>query len=347
MKEYSIKDIAKNISGRIVGEHSLKIRKVEHVRYAQKGHITFIGHKNYLKNWENSEASAAIINDSFLVEPISGKAIVFVQNVDVALLNVLKMFEPPPPEYAYGIHSKSFIHKKAFTGKNVNISPGCYIGPGARINDNCILYPNVTILDNTIIGDNTVIWPGVVIRERCIIGRNCIIHSNSTIGTDGFGYIPSNDEKRISKIPQIDIVTIGDDVEIGSGTCIDRGKHTATEIGKGTKIDNLVQIGHNCKIGNFCIISGTTGIAGSVVLGNGVTIGGGVGIKDNINIGDGARIAAGSNVSNDIKPGMDVSGTPAHEHRHNLKEWSAIRRLPGLIKKMRKFENKLKDINEN
>ncbi|MCK4821889.1 UDP-3-O-(3-hydroxymyristoyl)glucosamine N-acyltransferase, partial [bacterium] len=171
-----------------------------------------------------------------------------------------------------------------------------------------------------------------VLRERCQIGNKCIIHPNVTIGADGFGYRPADDGKSLVKIPQIGTVIVGDDVEIGAGSCIDRGKFSATSIGNGTKIDNLVQIGHNCRIGRSCVIAGMTGVSGSVTIGDGVIIGGGVGIKDHVTIGNGARIGGKSGVISDVAPGQTVIGFPAGEYKKTLRQWAALKKLPDLYK---------------
>ena len=187
------------------------------------------------------------------------------------------------------------------------------------------IYPNVSIFDDTTIGDYTTVWSGTVIRERSIIGKHCIFHSNVSIGADGFGYRPS--EQGLTKIPHIGNVVIGNYVEIGANSCVDRGKFSATVLGDGCKIDNLVQIGHNSVLGKFCIMAGNSGLAGSVTLGDGVVIGGSASIKDHTTIHSGATVGAGSGVMNDVPPGKTVVGYPACDSREMLKQWVALRKL--------------------
>jgi len=194
---------------------------------------------------------------------------------------------------------------------------------------------NVTILDDTSIGNETIIWSGTVIRERCRIGNLCIIHPNVTIGADGFGYRPSPDGKGLVKIPQIGTVEIGDGVEIGAGSCIDRGKFSATTIGDGTKIDNLVQVAHNCKLGLCCVMAGQSGLAGSVTLGNAVMMGGGARVKDHVTVGDNVKLGGNTGVIRDVPPGKTLLGVPADDHRQTLRLWSAQKKLPALIKQMK------------
>ncbi|WP_396179216.1 UDP-3-O-(3-hydroxymyristoyl)glucosamine N-acyltransferase, partial [Flavobacterium sp.] len=206
------------------------------------------------------------------------------------------------------------------------IGANCYIGPKAIIGKNVRIYPNVTILDESSIGDRSVIWSGTVVRERCHIGTDCIIHPNATIGPDGFGFRPCP-ERGLAKIPQIGNVVIGNYVEIGANTCIDRGKFSSTTLGDGCKIDNLVQIGHNSKLGKFCIMAGNSGLAGSVTLGDGVIIGGSASIKDHTTIGSGATIGAGSGVTGDVPAGKVMLGYPAIDARDALKQWAILKRL--------------------
>ena len=181
-------------------------------------------------------------------------------------------------------------------------------------------------------GRNTTIWSGTVVRERCHIGNECIIHPNATIGADGFGFRPC-EENGLVKIPQIGNVIIGNRVEIGANTCVDRGKFSSTIVGDGCKIDNLVQIGHNSKLGKFCIMAGNSGLAGSVTLGNGVIIGGSASIKDHTTIGDGAVIGAGSGVTGDVPAGKTMLGYPAVEARDALKQWALLKQMVCGLKK--------------
>ena len=212
------------------------------------------------------------------------------------------------------------------------MGPGCFVGKNVRIGAGTILHPNVTVMDETVIGAQCVLWSGVQIRERCRIGNGCILQFGVSIGSDGFGYRPSADGRSLVKIPHIGNVVIGNGVEIGSNSCVDRGKFSATTIGDGTKIDNLVQIGHNSRIGRCCVVAACTGIAGSVTIGDGVMIGGCVAVRDHVTIGSGARIGGGSGVAGDVQAGHTVVGYPADDHREMLRQWSALRKLPDHLK---------------
>jgi UDP-3-O-[3-hydroxymyristoyl] glucosamine N-acyltransferase len=326
MKSYSILEINEVLKGTIVGGTDLKITAPEQLDQASATEISFIGHKKYEKFWESSNACAAVVNEDISIEPGENKVFIKVKNADLAMSQVLELFAPPTPLFSMDIHPSATVDPTAFIGSGTRIGAGSYIGPKVQIGENVTIYPNVTILDECSIGNNTIIWSGCVIRERCHIGSNCIIHPNATIGADGFGFRP-DPQRGLVKIPQIGNVIIGNNVEIGANSCVDRGKFSSTVLGDGCKIDNLVQIGHNSKLGKFCIMAGNSGLAGSVTLGDGVIIGGSASIKDHTTIGDGAIVGAGSGVVSDIPAGKTMLGYPAVEARDALKQWAILKRL--------------------
>jgi len=326
MKTYTIQEINQVIKGEIVGNTTAIITAPEQLEVAKETEISFIGNKKYEKFWSTSSACAAVVNQDIAIEPGENRAFIKVSNADLAMSQVLEMFAPPTPVFSVAIHPTAVVDASAKIGLGTNIGAGAYIGPNVIIGDNVLIYPNVTILDECTIGNQTTIWSGTVIRERCHIGSHCIIHPNATIGADGFGFRP-DPERGLVKIPQIGNVIIGNGVEIGANSCVDRGKFSSTIVGDGCKIDNLVQIGHNSKLGKFCIMAGNSGLAGSVTLGNGVIIGGSASIKDHTVIGDGAIVGAGSGVTGDIPAGKTMLGYPAVEARDALKQWAILKRL--------------------
>jgi len=326
MKSYSVLEINEVLKGVIAGATSQTITAPEQLETANESEISFIGNKKYEKLWETSKACVAIVNEDISIEPGENRAFIKVKNADLAMSQVLEMFAPSAPVFAQDIHPTAVVDATAVLGAGVRIGAGSYIGPKVTIGDYATIYPNVTILDECTIGKNTVIWSGTVIRERCHLGNDCIIHPNATIGADGFGFRPCA-ERGLVKIPQIGNVIIGNNVEIGANSCVDRGKFSSTVLGDGCKIDNLVQIGHNSKLGKFCIMAGNSGLAGSVTLGNGVIIGGSASIKDHTTIGDGAIVGAGSGVTGDIPAGKTMLGYPAVEARDALKQWAILKRL--------------------
>jgi UDP-3-O-[3-hydroxymyristoyl] glucosamine N-acyltransferase len=326
MKSFLIHEINNILKGEIVGNTTQRITAPEQLEMASDTEISFIGNKKYEKYWATSKACLAIVNHDISIEPGENRAFIKVKNADLAMSQVLELFAPPMPSFPVDIHPTAIVDPTVKIGNGTKIGAGCYIGPHVNIEENVTIYPNVTILDNTTIGQHTIIWSGVVIRERTIIGSHCIFHPNCSIGADGFGFRP-DPERGLVKIPQIGNVVIGNHVEIGAGSCVDRGKFSSTIVGDGCKIDNLVQIGHNSKMGKFCIMAGNSGLAGSVTLGDGVIIGGSASIKDHTTIGSGAIVGAGSGVTGDIEAGKTMLGYPAVEAREALKQWAILKRL--------------------
>ena len=218
------------------------------------------------------------------------------------------------------------------------MGPFCQIGPEAVIGAGSVLHGSVTVGAQVQFGAGCELWPGVVIRERCTAGDRLVAHPNVVIGSDGFGYHPAEGEhgRYMAKLPQIGTVELGSDVELGAGTCIDRGKFAATTLGDGCKLDNLVQIAHNCRLGNHVTIAACCAMGGSVAVGDWVLIGGGVVIRDHVTIGEGAQIAGGAGVGKDLPAGGQYAGAPAKPARQTFREWHAMEKLPDLVKNRRR-----------
>jgi len=327
MKAFSIEEINATLKGEIVGSTTFTITSPEQLDLANENQITFIGSKKYIKHWETSRASVAIVNEDFDIEPGKNRVLIKVKNADLAMAELLEIFVDESPVFEEEIHPTAVIHPTATIGMGCKVGAGCYIGKNVSIGDGTILYPNVTIFDYTKIGTATTIWSGTVIRERCEVGSYCIIHPNVSIGADGFGFRPSPDGRGLIKIPHIGNVVIGNGVEIGANTCVDRGKFSSTTIGDGCKIDNLVQIGHNSKMGRCCIMAGSSGLAGTVTLGDGVIIGGGACIGDHVTLGNGVLVGGQSGVMSNVEAGKKVLGYPAVDSRDALKQWAILRKL--------------------
>ena len=327
MKEYRADEISKIVGGNLIGKGQIIISSVSSLKNATENDVTVIKNKKYIMEWRKTNSLVTVISKSMNLKPKIEGALIFVEDTNIAIIKVLKLFQLPRPNIKKKISEKATVDNSAIIEDNVAIGPGCYIGKNVYIGENTTLYPNVTVFDGAIIGKNTIIWSGTVIMDKCTIGYGCIIHPNVTIGGDGFGYHFSEEDDRLVRFPHIGSVKIGNDVEIGSSSCIDRGKYIDTIIGDGTKIDNLVQIGHNCLIGKHCVICGMCGISGSVQIGNYVTVAGAVGIKDNITIGDFVRIGGMSGVGKNIKPNTDVAGIPATESKKWYKQLKVLRRI--------------------
>lgn len=326
MKTYSLEDINNVLQGVIIGNTSNLINSAEQLERALDKQISFIGNRKYENLWEKSKASIAIVKKDIKIIPGENRAFIMVDNVDLAMAQLLTMFAPSLPVMEFCIHPTAVVDETAKIGEGSKIGAGCYVGKNVIIGKNVTLYPNVTVMDEVSIDDNSVLWSGAIIRERCIIGKDTILHSNVVIGADGFGYFPLAG-KGLVKMPQIGNVIIGNNVEIGANSCVDRGKFSATIIGDGCKIDNLVQIGHNCVLGNYCIMAGNSGLAGSVTLGSFVVIGGSASIKDHVTIGDAAVVGAGSGVTANVEAGKTVLGYPAVEAKSALKQWALLKQM--------------------
>ncbi len=327
MTGFTATEINNIVQGELVGNTTHKITAPEQITKATENHITFIGSAKFAKQWATSKASVAFINDNIDLDPGENRALIKVKNADLAMAKLLEAINPAPPVFEEAIHPTAVIHPSAKLGAGVKIGPHCYVGKDVVLGDGVVLYHNVSVFDETTIGMGTVVWSGTVIRERSEIGMGCIFHINVSIGADGFGYRPTEDGRGLVKIPQIGNVVIGNGVEIGANSCVDRGKFSSTIIGDGCKIDNLVQIAHNCVMGRACIMAGHSGLAGSVTLGDGVIIGGSASIKDHTTIHSGAVVGAGSGVMNDVPAGKTVLGYPAVDSREMLKQWVALRKL--------------------
>jgi len=327
MKSFTIQEINSLLNGQLIGHTNQNIVAPEQINMAATNHITFIGNSKYAKMWPQSKACAAVVNDSIKLEPGENRAFIKVKNADLAMAKILEIFDPGIPDLEEEIHPTAVIHKTVIIGKGSKVGAHCYIGKNVVLGENVNVFPNVSIFDNSTLGSGCVIWSGTVIRERSKIGNDCVFHNNVSIGADGFGFRPSDDGRGLVKIPQIGNVVIGNAVEIGANSCVDRGKFSSTIIGDGCKIDNQVQIAHNCVMGKGCIMAGHSGLAGSVTLGDGVLIGGSASIKDHLTIHSGAVVGAGSGVMKDVAARKSVLGYPACDYRDMLKQWVALRKL--------------------
>jgi len=337
-------DIADQVGGDIIGNPDTPITGLNGIREAQPGELTFLGSPQYISFLETTQASAIFVPRDF-DKPHPTAALIQVDTPYAAFAMMLQAIEKEIRVHPSGQHPTAAIGENVTLGENVALDAHVRLADNCRIGSNVILYAGVYVGRHSAIGDNTIVYPNTSIREYVTIGRRCIIHSNVSIGTDGFGFTPM-DGKR-AKIPQVGTVEIGDDVEIGSNTGIDRATSGKTIIGSGTKIDNLVQIGHNVVIGENTTISGATGIAGSTTIGNGVTIGGMVGLSGHIEIGDNVMIAGASQVAHSIPPNKMVSGYPAIEHSLGRKVIMSQKRLPELLRRVRSLEQKLEKLENN
>ena len=335
--------IADLVQGRLIGPGDLVVRSLAEIDLAQPGQLTYIGSSRYAGKWSASKASAALIAAGIDIEPGNGRALIIVEDADLAMAKVLASYAPPKPRPPKGVHPSALVAETASIGEGCRIGPNCVIKPGVKIGKNTTIHAGTVIFDDARIGSDCEIWANVVIREYCTLGDRCILHPGVVIGADGFGYRvdKTSSPPKLIKIPQIGIVRIGNDCEIGANATIDRAKFDATILGDHCKLDNLVQVGHNCRIGNMVIISGCVGIAGSCIIGDRTIIGGKAMIKDHTQVGKDCRIAGGAAVIDDIPDGEDWAGYPAAPMRQKFREELAIRKLPDMMKKLSKY---LKDL---
>ncbi len=342
MTPLKLADIAKMLNCPLPAGADTLVTGVAMLTDAGPNEVSFLGSDAYINQFLETRAAAVITSRKVKIPDSTQKVVLRVENADLAVAQVLERFAPPIPRPAAGVDFSAKVHATVTLGAGAAVGALAVIGARSKIGPDSIIHPGVIIGEDVSIGRGCEIFHNVVIRERVTLGDRVIINAGSVLGTDGFGY--RWDGSKHVKIPQIGTIVIEDDVEIGSCVCIDRAKFSATRIGEGTKIDNLVQIGHNVVIGPHCIIVGQAGIAGSSKLGTGVVLGGQVAVRDHVTLGDGSSAAACSGIANDIKPNTIVSGTPALPHRQNLREQAALRRLPALLDEMRKLQAEVEEL---
>lgn len=339
----TLQQLSDIVSGEILrGDPTLDLHGINAIAEAQPGEITFLGNPRYLPALKSSRASAALVAPDFgAVDDVSPDlALVRVGNPTLAFSSVIRHFGPPAREFVPGVHPTASVATDAvFDALKVSIGPGAIVDSGVRLGDGTIIHAGAFIGHAAVLGANCVIHSNVTIRERCVLGNRVVIHSSSVIGADGFGY--ELVKGRHHKIDQVGIVQIDDDVEIGACTTIDRARFGRTWIGEGTKIDNLVQIGHNCVLGKHCIIVSQTGISGSTRLGNYVTMGGQVGVAGHLEIADQVMLLAKSGVTKSLTEPGAYTGYPAKPLLEGRRMLALPGKIPDLIERVRELEKRL------
>ena len=324
--KFSLEEIALHVDGTVLGDSSIQISEVAEIQNARIGSITFLGNQMYNKYLSTTEASAIFVSDEQLIQNRNG---ILVENPQLAIAKTLAMFFPEEV-HSQGVHSSSNIDSSVKIGKNVTIQAGAVIENGVEIGADVFIGANVFIGQNSKIGYGCKIYQNVVIYESTIIGDRSIIHGSVVLGCDGFGFIPGKDQH--FKIPQTGRVVLGEDVEIGSNTVVDRATIGETIIDKMTKIDNLVHIGHNVQIGKACLITAQVGIAGSTKVGDNSQLGGQAGVVPHVDIGPNSIIAAKSGVTKSLIGNQMYGGYPARPIRDQHKR-DAVHREVSLLKK--------------
>lgn len=335
--EKTLREIAALVDGNIIGDGDLIIRGVKDIKHALPEDLTFAV-EPHLEAAERCGAGAVIVPETV---KFYQKPAICVSNPRAAFIKLLEIYTPPL-KVRRGVHPTAVIGEHAVIGKDVSVMPYAVIEDHAVVGDRSIVYPFVYIGQNTKIGGDCLLYPNVTIRENCVVGDRAIIHSGAVIGSDGFGFVTEGGKH--TKMPQIGNVIIEDDVEIGANVGIDRATMDSTVIKRGTKVDNLVHLGHNVTVGEDGLIVAQTGIAGSTTIGDHCTFAGQCGCVGHIEIGDHCTFAARSAPIGDVPAGSFYGGFPARPHRDWLRVQAGMQKTPELVRKMREMEKRLAEL---
>ena len=338
---FTLSDLAKLVGGELSGDGAVAITGVSGIREASAGDIAFVADPKYAEFLKSTAASAVIRSSEIECDLAS----IVVDNPYLAFVKVMNLFvqfadSSLPP----GVHDSALVDPTAELGENISIGPFCMIGPGSRIGAGTKILFGCYVGNGVSIGADCLIYPNVTIREKCELGNRVILHPGAVIGGDGFGYV--SDGERHVKVPQIGKVVLEDDVEVGVNTAIDRATTEVTRVCAGTKVDNLVQVAHNCVIGKNTILAGQVGVSGSTKLGENVIAGGQAGLVGHIEIGDRVIMGAQAGITKSIPADTTVSGYPAREHGLARKIYVYTARLPELFDRVKELELRLAGLNE-
>ncbi len=336
-------ELAALVEGQLVGNPHLILSTLAPIEDGNPGSLTFIRSKNFASLWASSSCSAALVTQGVEVpghDPET-RALIFVPDADIAVIKILKAIKPQTAAPNIGIHPCATVHPDAQVHPQASVGPGCVVCQGSLIASGVVLTANVYVGQNAQIGQDTFLHPGVVLGDRCTIGNRGLIFANCVIGADGFGFLIATPDRPVTKVPQIGTVEIGDDVEIGACSTIDRAKFGVTRIGHRTKIDNQVHIAHNCIVGDDVLLCGRTTLGGSSTIGNRTMIGGAVVLNDQATVGKDVKIAGGAIVLDEIHDGETVLGVPAMPARTALANAAASRNLAKFCRRVDKALKKL------
>ncbi len=337
--KFTAEQIAGILEGEVVGNPNAEVYKLAKIEEGTKGSLTFLANPKYQNFIYTTEASITIVNQSFEPEQPIKTTLIKVEDAYKSFSKLLEYYNQVKLMKS-GIEQPSVISENVTYGENLYLGSFSYVGKNVKIGNNVKIYPNTFIGDNVTIGDNCVFFAGVRIYSETEIGNYCTIHSGTIIGSDGFGFAPSEDGT-YSKIPQIGNVILEDNVEVGSCTTIDRATLGSTVIRKGVKLDNQIQIAHNVEIGENTVIAAQTGIAGSTKIGKNCQIGGQVGFAGHIVIGDNVRIQAQSGIGKNVKDGETIQGSPAFNYGDWNKSYVHFRNLPKIVADIDELKKKI------
>ena len=342
--EFTAARIAQALDGVVDGDENAKIVRVSKIEEGREGSITFLANPKYTPYIYTTNATAIVCSKSFVPEKPISSTLIRVDDPYSSFTKLLVFYQKEKENKKLkGISFRAHIHRKAKIGKNVYVGDYVTIGAHAEIGDGCKIYPNVTIYPYAKIGKNCLIHAGSIILNECEIGDNCILQPGSIVGSDGFGFAPLEDGTYM-KIPQTGNVILKDNVEIGANATIDRATMGSTVIEHGTKIDNLIQIGHNCVIGSDCVIAGQSGVAGSTKMGNNCMIGGQTGIAGHLHIGNGVQCGGKSGIFADVPDNARLMGAPAFEGHEFKRTYVHFRNLNKIVKEMNELKKQVAEL---
>ncbi len=331
---FTVRELAERVAGRVEGDPDRRLAGIAPAGSAGPEHLTYVVNDKYARFLSRNQAGAALVPPDLEV-PADGTTLIRVENPELAFSQLIALFVPDVAHQP-GVHPSAIVGPEVSLGADVTIGPFVTIGAGARIGDRSVVGAGTSVDAGVIIGDDCFIGPSCTLLGGAVLGDRVRVHSGARLSVDGFGYAVGPHGP--VKIPQIGRCVLGDDVEVGANTTIDRGSIGDTTIGSGTKIDNLVHIGHNCTIGRNCFIVAQVGIAGSSVVGDGARLAGQVGLAGHLTVGAGASVGAQSGVMTDIPAGETWSGYPARPHRMWLRSTSMFYKLPELVRRIGAFE---------
>lgn len=342
--EFTAKQIADLIQGKVEGNEQATVRTFAKIEEGVPGAISFLSNPKYTHYIYETKSSVVLVNEDAVFEKPVSTTLIRVKNAYECVAKLLQFYESAKPRKT-GIDPLASISPKATIGEDVYIGAFAVIGDGAVIGNGSQIYPHVVIGDGVTIGANCVLYANVTIYQGCKLGNNVTIHAGAVIGADGFGFAPN--AEGYDKIPQIGIVVIEDDVEIGANTCVDRSTMGQTIIHKGVKLDNLIQVAHNCEIGENTVMSAQVGMAGSTKIGKWCMVAGQAGFAGHIHIGDQTLVGAQSGLMKDTKPGDKVMGSPAINHLSYMKSRALDPKLPEMYRQIAALQRELNELKEN
>lgn len=345
---FALSELAARVGGEVSGDGDARIERVASLEDAGPGEISFFSNRKYRAAFDASRATAVVVGAGEEVPP--GRTVLRARDAYLAFAKIATLFHPPM-EAVPVVAEQAVVDASARVDPSAQVMAFAFVGAGAVIGARCILFPGTYVGPGATLGDDCVLWPGAVVRDRCVLRNRVVLEPGAVVGSDGFGFAfdPEGEDgsgPRHYKVPQTGTVVIEDDVEIGANTCVDRATLGATVIGRGAKIDNLVQVAHNVEVGPLSLLVSQVGIAGSTKIGAGVVAAGQVGIAGHLAIGDGARIAAQSGIMADVEPGAVVMGYPAVGKRDFFRLQSALRRMPELAQRVAALEKRLQELQE-